>query len=120
MAMKVLEIVGGGRAGLAAHTRALRRAGADVHLLLRGSAVLYAVRGDGAAAPQSANDVLAQADLPDREVASLVQKGSNVYYVEDDARARCIVADQLVAGCTPVRRNELPALLNGYERIWRW
>jgi hypothetical protein len=58
--------------------------------------------------------------LPDREVMSLVGKGTNIYYVEDDARARCIVADQLVAGCKPVRRNDLPALLNGYERIWRW
>jgi hypothetical protein len=129
MAMKVLEIVetdssrqagGGGRSGLAAHTRALRRAGAEVHLLLRGAAVVYAVRGQGDAAPQSANQVSPETGSPDREVVSLVQKGTNVYYIEDDARARSIVADQLVAGCKPVRRSDLPTLLHGYERIWRW
>jgi hypothetical protein len=112
MAMRVLEIVetdtsrqpgDRGRSALAAHTLALKRAGADVHLLLRGSAVLYGVRG-----------------LPDREVSSLVEKSTNVYYIEDDARARCIAADQLVAGLKPVRRNDLPALLHGYQQVWRW
>jgi flavin-dependent dehydrogenase len=114
MAMKVLEIVasdsarqagGAGPAGLAAHTLALKRAGADVHLLLRGGAVLYGVRDQG---------------LPDRDVVSLVQKGANVYYVEDDARARCIAADQLREGLTPVRSEDLPALLDRYKQVWRW
>ena len=112
MAKKVLEIMetegprqagAAGLSGLTAHTLALARAGADVHLLLRGNAVRCG-----------------QSDGRDGDIASLVQRGADVYYVEEDARARCIAADQLLAGLKPVRSDELPALLHGYDQIWRW
>lgn len=98
----------------------LNGAGADVHLLLRGNAVNYGVRGQDASGLSFGK--LAQTQPPhlDRDVASLVEKGKDVYYVEDDARTRGIASDELVPGLKPVRSNDLPALFRGYDQVWHW
>lgn len=111
-------------AALVAHTRALRRAGADVHLLVRGEALTYAVRGpanDGAVRERGAarGDGGAH-EGADVSLASLLRREANVFYVDDDARAHQLGAADLVDSLKPVRSADLPALIGGYERVWHW
>jgi hypothetical protein len=101
-------------------TQALRGAGADIHVLLRGNAVNYAVRGQDASGLRFGERAQTQPPRLERDLESLKAKGIAVYYVEDDARARGIQADELVGGLTAVRGESLPSLFRGFEQVWHW
>lgn len=101
-------------------TQALRGAGADIHVLLRGAAVNYGVRGQDASGLTFGARAQTQPPRIERELEALKTKGISVYYVEDDARARGIGPDELVGGLTAVRGESLPSLFRGYEQVWHW
>lgn len=101
-------------------TQALRGAGADIHVLLRGAAVNYGVRGQDAAGLTFGARAQTQPPRIERDLEALKAKGISVYYVEDDARARGIQADELIGGLTAVRGESLPSLFRGYEQVWHW
>lgn len=101
-------------------TQALRGVGADIHVLLRGSAVSYCVRGQDASGLKFGARAQTQPPRIERDLEALRSKGTSVYYVEDDARARGIQADELVDGLEAVRRESLPSLFRGFEQIWHW
>ena len=101
-------------------THAMRGAGADLGLLLRGNAVNYAVAGQDAAGLSFGGRAQTQPPRIDHDVARLVGKGVPVFVVEEDARARGIEAGALVEGATLVSRAGLPALLAGYDQAWHW
>lgn len=101
-------------------TAALRGAGADVAVLLRASAVNYAVRGQDANG--LAFGVRRQTQPPDiaGDLARLIGKGVPVHYLADDLAPRGIDAGRLVAGVTPLRAAELPGFLERFARVWHW
>src|SRR5215469_13417766 len=89
-------------------THAMKAAGADLGVLLRGNAVNYAVRGQNAAGlafgswrqtqpPRIADDVLAE-----------------------DLTERGLEAGDLVPGLERITRDGLPALFAGHDQIWHW
>ena len=101
-------------------THAIKGAGGDLSVLLRGNAVNYGVSAQqvdslsfGARqqknAPQLANDV-----------AALPGKGVEVFIVEEDLSARGIAAGDLVDGLTAISRDQLPKLLDGFDQVWHW
>ncbi len=101
-------------------SQALRGAGADVDVLLRGNAVNYGVRGQNAAGLSFGKKVQTQPPRLDRDVESLIQKGASVYYVEGDATARGIAPGELIGGLKAVKTGQLPAVLEGYDQVWHW
>jgi hypothetical protein len=101
-------------------TQALRGAGADIHVLLRGAAVNYGVRDQDASGLRFGARAQTQPPRIERDLEALKTKGISVYYVEDDARARGIRPDELVGGLTAVRGESLPSLFRGYEQVWHW
>lgn len=101
-------------------TQALRGAGADIHVLLRGAAVSYGVRGQDASGLTFGGRAQTQPPRIERDLEALKTKGISVYYVEDDARARGILPDELVGGLTAVRGESLPSLFRGYAQVWHW
>lgn len=101
-------------------THAMKGAGADLHVLLRGNAVNYAVRGQNAAGLSFG--AKKQTNPPDiaGDVAKLVAKGVDVYLVEDDAAERGLERTDFVDGLKLVSRSGLPKLLAQFDRIWHW
>jgi predicted peroxiredoxin len=101
-------------------THALKGAGADIDVLLRGNAVNYAAKGQQG--PVLRFGARQQKHGPDiaGEVKKLVEKGVKVRYVAEDAKERGLEGNLLLDGVEPVAASALPALLDGYERIWHW
>ena len=101
-------------------TQAMKGAGADLHVLLRGTAVNYAVKGQDASGLSFGARAQTQPPRIDEDVAKLVEKGIDVYFVEDDAAERGLERSDLVAGLKPVSRTGLAKLVAGYDQIWHW
>lgn len=101
-------------------SHAMKGAGADLDVLLRGNAVNCGVRGQDASGLSFG--ALKQAHPPDlaRDVTSLSAGGVRVFVVRQDLEERGIPADSLVSGLEPVDRAGLPGLLEDYDLIWHW
>jgi sulfur relay (sulfurtransferase) DsrF/TusC family protein len=101
-------------------THAMKGAGADLGVLLRGNAVNYAVGGQEVA-PLSFG-ARTQTNAPDiaGQVAGLVGKGIEVYIVQEDLSDRGVSSGDLIDGLKPVARSDLPGLLDNYDQVWHW
>jgi hypothetical protein len=101
-------------------THAMKGAGADLNMLLRGNAVNYGVKGQEVA-PLSFG-ARTQANAPDiaGQVAGLIGKGVDVYIVQEDLADRGLSAGELIDGLKPVSRSDLPGLLDNYDQVWHW
>lgn len=101
-------------------THSLRGAGADIHLLLRGAAVNYLARGQDASGLKFGDKAQTQPPRIDRDLQSLLAKGGQIYYVEDDADTRGLRKDEILEGPRPVRAGELPNLFGGFAQVFHW
>jgi len=97
----------------------LRGAGAEVSVLLQGSAVIR-VKGQDASGLAFGGCQQTQPRKLDRDVSTLAQKSVTVLFVEDDATERGILPADLIEGVEPIRRTALPRLLAGYDQIFHW
>lgn len=128
MARKILQIVESAYRGTLEEqddtviwlTHAMKAAGGDFDVLLRGNAVNYAVKGQDASGlafgdrrqtqpPQIADDVL-----------KLMDKGVAVYILEDDVAERGLEVNDLILGLKTVSRAGLPKLFTSYDQVWHW
>lgn len=101
-------------------THAMKGAGADLAVLLRGNAVNYAVKGQDATGLSFGGKAQTHPPRIDQDIAKLVGKGVDVYVVEDDASSRGLERTDLVEGIKPVSRSGLPKLFAGYDQVWHW
>jgi sulfur transfer complex TusBCD TusB component (DsrH family) len=101
-------------------THAMKGAGAELAVLLRGNAVNYAVKGQDASGLTLGGKAQKEPPRIDQEVGKLIGKGVDVFVVEDDAAARGLERNEMVEGVKPVSRSGLPKLLAGYDQVWHW
>src|SRR5450432_7820 len=99
-------------------THALRGAGADIHLLLRGAAVNYAVRGQDASGLRFGAREQTQPPRIERDLSSLAGKGASIYVVQEDVAERGLRPGELIPGLDYVTKDALPGLFGGFERVW--
>lgn len=101
-------------------THAMKGSGADLDVLLRGNAVNYGVKGQNASG--LAFGALEQTQPPriDEDLTKLVEKGVDVYIVEEDLAERGIEVMMLVEGLKAVSRSESARLISGYDYAWQW
>ena len=101
-------------------THAMKGAGADVTVLLRGNAVNYALTGQKA--PELCFGDWRQTHPAhiDEDIASLIGKGVTVYAVEADLSTRGISKTTLVAGIKTVNREGVLDLFENHDRVWHW
>lgn len=101
-------------------THAMKGAGADLSVLLRGNAVNYAAKGQDASGlvfgawrqthpPQLADDV-----------AGLIAKGVPVLAIAEDLEERGLSRDDLVDGVQPTSRDAVAELIGSHDRVWYW
>ena len=100
-------------------TRALRGAGADVDVLLRGNAVNYAVVQ--ACPPLRIGPAtINHPARPNEDLAKLEAKGARIYVVQEDLDERGIDKQRCVEAVRPIRRSEIADLLEEHDQIWHW
>jgi len=101
-------------------THAMKGAGADLAVLLRGSAVGCAVHGQDASGLAFGAEKQTQPPRLADDLAALLPKGVAVYAVEEDISERGIKPNELIEGIQRVGRGDLPKLFADFERIWHW
>ena len=100
-------------------TRALKNAGGDVDVLLRGNAVNYAVLQN--CPPLSIGKAaINHPARPSEDLAKLEAKGARVFVVQEDLDDRGIDKQRCVAAAQPIRRADIADLLEEHDQIWHW
>jgi len=101
-------------------THAMKGAGADVSVLLRGNAVCYLVRGqDPNGLRFGARTLSHKTDLVG-DVEKLIGKGVVVSVVAEDLAERGIADAECIAGAKRIARADLPALFAAHAQILHW
>lgn len=101
-------------------THAMKGAGAELGVLLRGNAVNYALAGQDASGLAFGGRVQRQPPQIDRDVATLAGKGVEIFVVMEDCEARGLPRERLVDGVKQVPRRDLPAIFARYDQVWHW
>jgi sulfur relay (sulfurtransferase) DsrF/TusC family protein len=101
-------------------THAMKAAGAQIDVCLRGNAVNYAVRGQDAAGLAFGAKKQTQPPRLANDVGKLITDGAHVFLVDEDLVERGIERTDLIAAVERVRRSGLPRLVAAYDRVWHW
>ena len=100
-------------------SRALKGAGADLTVVLRGNAVNYAVRQ---ACPPLAigSAIIKHPARPNDDLTQLLARGAKVYVIREDLAERGIGEDRCVAEAQPLARAEVVDLMESHDQVWHW
>jgi intracellular sulfur oxidation DsrE/DsrF family protein len=101
-------------------THAMRGAGADLTVVLRGNAVGYAVRGQNAAGLVFGDRRQRSHPRIGEDVVSLAAKGVGVLVVEEDLALRGIPRAELVDGVEVVPQGAIGELAASHDQVWHW
>ncbi len=101
-------------------THAMKGAGGDFTVLLRGNATNYAVSGQDASGLAFGDWKQTEPPRIDKDLAGLIGKGVDVYVVEEDAVERGLGNAPMVDGVKRVRRAGLPKLVSQHDQVWHW
>jgi sulfur relay (sulfurtransferase) DsrF/TusC family protein len=101
-------------------THAMKGAGGEFDVLLRGNAVNYAVKAQDASGLTFGAKRQTQPPRIAEDVAKFADKGVTVLAVAEDIAERGLERGDLIASVKPVSRGELPALFERYDLIWHW
>ena len=101
-------------------THAMKGAGADLDVLLRGNAVNYAVKVQDASGLSLGDWTQSQPPRLADDVGGLIGKGVAVYIVADDVAERGLTEGELIDGVMPVSRADVAGLLGNYDQVWHW
>lgn len=101
-------------------THAMKGAGADLGVLLRGNAVNYAVKGQDCSGLSFGDVKQTHPPRIDKEVKSLTKKGVDVYVIREDASDRGIDTADFVSGVELISRGKVAGLFSSYDQIWHW
>jgi hypothetical protein len=101
-------------------THALKGAGGDLDVLLRGGAVNYASRAQEVAPLRFGDRKQKHAPRIARDIAGLIGKGVGVYVVEEDLAERGVADGDLLDGLGRVKRADLPEMFGNYDHVWAW
>jgi len=101
-------------------TQALRSVSASVDVLLWGTAVSYAVRGQSATGFRVGRWSQQHPPAIEREIVELIESGARIAALEEDLAERGIASESLIAGIEVLSRKSLGGLFGQYARIWKW
>lgn len=99
---------------------AMKGAGADLALLLRGNAVNYLVQRQDASGLAFGDWRQTQPPAIASDLAALAAKGIDICYVAEDLAERGIQRNELINGAQPVARDAVGQLIGRFGRVWYW
>ena len=98
---------------------ALKNAGGDIAVLLRGNAVNYAVNQE-CPALAIGRAAISHPARPNENIQFLTKKGVNVFVVEDDLRDRGIELANCISQVQMIPRMEVTSLFDQFDQVWHW
>lgn len=101
-------------------TGALKNAGADISVLLRGNAVNYVVQGQDTTGLTIGGARLGNPPRIDEDLRKLREKGVTLYAVREDARDRGLDPGRVIDGVEFIARADVADLVEKYDRVWYW
>ena len=101
-------------------THAMKGQGAELGVVLHGNAVCYSIEGQDASGISFGDWRQTNPPRLDRDIASLVDKGIDVYVVEEDAKERGIASSSFMPGLKPISRSAMAGLFAEYDQVWNW
>ena len=99
---------------------AMKGAGADLAVLLRGNAVNYLVQKQNASGLSFGDWRQTQPPSIASDLAALGAKGVEICYVAEDLSERGIERNELINGAQPVARAAVADLVGSFGRVWYW
>lgn len=101
-------------------SQSLERAGAELSVLLKGNASLYAYAISPLPALTIGNwEQTRPADVR-KDIQRLVGAGVPVYVIEEDAHARGLAGASPLEGVKTVPRRQLARLYDAADQVWHW
>ena len=100
--------------------RALVNAGAQIDLLLQGSAVSYAVAHQDPSGLVLGSVAIERPAVPPQDLLALQTGGLRVFVDADDIEARGMDRKRLREEFTIISKQELAGLMGQYDQIWHW
>ena len=101
-------------------THAMQGAGAELDVLLSGNAVNYPVASQNSNGLSFGDWQQTQPPQLARDVGGLIEKGIDVFLVDEDVRDRGLDDSHLIDGLRRIPRAELAALYEAYDQVWQW
>ncbi len=101
-------------------THALKKAGSEMGVLLRGNAVNYAVASQDPAGVVIGKLSIEHPPYPHKDLLKMKEAGIPVRVVREDAEERGISPQSLVKNFTLVSGSELAGLFSQYDQVWHW
>jgi len=101
-------------------THAMKGAGAELDVLLKGNAVNYTVEDQNSSGIKFGDWQQTQPPKLARDIDSLIKKEVDVYVIDEDVKDRGLDDDQLIDGIKKIPRQELPTLFGNYDQVWQW
>jgi hypothetical protein len=98
---------------------ALKNAGADLTILLRGAAVNYIVNQECPALQIGATGINHPA-RPDQDIRKLREKGVDVFVVRDDVEERGIALGRCIDDVRMISRGDIASLFEQHDQVWHW
>ena len=100
---------------------AMKGAGSEHTIVLKGHAVNYAVKGQDASGLAIGAWKQTQPPSIEKDLADLIAKRSvPIYVVEEDVAERGIERHELIGGVKPVGRAGMVRLFGEYDHVWHW
>lgn len=101
-------------------THAMKGAGGNLDVLLRGNAVNYGVKTQDASGLAFGAERQTQPPRIAEDLAKLVTKGVSVYVVDEDRADRGIEHAALIKGLETIPRVKIAELIGKYDQVWHW
>ncbi len=101
-------------------THAMKGAGGDFNVLLRGNAVNYLAQGQDASGLAFGAKQQSQPPRIAEDLLGLIAKEVEIFYVREDAEDRGLEAGDRIDGPQPVTRAEIPKLFDSHDNVWHW
>jgi|SRR5882724_3719284 len=100
-------------------SRALKNAGADLSVLLRGNAVNYIVNQE-CPALEIGNATIIHPARPNEDINKLRDKGVDVFVVQEDADERGIDRRSCIVNVQMIQRGDIARLFEQHDQVWHW
>lgn len=100
-------------------SRALKNAGADLSVLLRGNAVNYIVNQECPALRIGGASINHPA-RPNEDIGKLREKGVEVFVIREDVEDRGIDPAICISNVRMIGRREIANVFDQHDQVWHW